>query len=55
MTSFDFDAILLEYHSEANRRKVDALLQDFALVGGGIRELNRGTLKFVHKRLLKGR
>jgi FkbM family methyltransferase len=51
MASFDFDAIMLEYHSEANRRKIDAMLQDFVLVGGHIRELNRGTLKFVHKRL----
>ncbi len=53
MASFDFEAIMLEYHSEANRRKTDALLQDFVLVGGHIREVNRGTLKYVHKRLLK--
>ena len=46
MASLDFDAIMLEYHSEANRRKIDALLQDFVLAGGHIRHPNRGTLKF---------
>jgi FkbM family methyltransferase len=51
LASFDFDVILLEYHSEANRRKVDALLRDFLLVGGEIRHLHRGTLKFMHRRL----
>ena len=53
MPSLDFDAIMLEYHSEANRRTVDALLQDYVLVGGQIRELHRGTLKFVRKRLIE--
>jgi FkbM family methyltransferase len=53
MTSLDFDAIMLEYHSEANRRTVDALLQDFVLVGGHARHLHRGTLKFMHKRLFE--
>ena len=53
MTSLDFDAIMLEYHSEANRRKIEALLQDYVLVGGEIRRLHRGTLKFVHKRLIE--
>jgi hypothetical protein len=49
MTSLDFDAIMLEYHSEANRRTVDALLQDCVLGGGDIRHL----LKFLHKRLIE--
>ena len=43
--------ILLEYHSEANRRKIDALLGDFFLVGGEVRHLHRGTLKYMHRRL----
>ncbi len=51
MPSFDFDAVLLEYHSEANRRAADALLTDYLLVGGQVRHLHRGTLKFMHKRL----
>ena len=29
MTSLDFDVIMLEYHSEANRRKVEELFGDF--------------------------
>jgi hypothetical protein len=53
MASLDFDAIMLEYHSEANRRKIDALLQDYVLAGGHIRHPNRGTLKFAHKRLIE--
>lgn len=53
MESFDFDVILLEYHSEANRRRVDELLRDFLLVGGEIRHLHRGTLKFMHRRLFE--
>jgi FkbM family methyltransferase len=51
MASFDFDVIVLEYHSDANRRRVDELLRDFLLVGGEIRHLHRGTLKFMHRRL----
>ena len=53
MTSFDFDVIMLEYHSEANRRKIEELLRDFFLVGGEIRGLDRGTLKYFHQRLIK--
>jgi FkbM family methyltransferase len=53
MTSVDFDAVMLEYHSETNRRRIDALLQDYVLVGGHIRHLHRGTLKFLHKRLIE--
>lgn len=53
LTSFDFDVILLEYHSEANRRKVDALLENFFLVGGEVRHLHRGTLKYMHRRLFQ--
>ena len=53
MTSLDFDVLMLEYHSEANRRAVDALLQDYVLVGGHIRHPHRGALKFAHKRLIE--
>jgi hypothetical protein len=48
MTSFDFDVILLEYHSDANRLKVDELLGDFLH-----RHLHPGTLKFLHRRLFQ--
>jgi len=39
--------------SEANRRRVDELLRDSLLVGGEIRPLHRGTLKFMHRRLFE--
>ena len=45
MTSFDFAVILLEYPSDANRRKVDELLRDFLLVSGEIRHLHESTRK----------
>jgi hypothetical protein len=53
MASIDFDVIMLEYHSEANRRKIEELLADFFLVGGEIRCLHRGTLKYFHQRLIQ--
>ena len=53
LTSFEFDVIMLESRSEANRRKVDELLQDFLLVAGEIRGLHCGTLKLMHRRLVK--
>jgi FkbM family methyltransferase len=53
MTSLDFDAIMLEYHSEANRRRIEGLLGDFFLAGGEIRGLHRGTLKYLHERVVK--
>lgn len=53
LPALDFDVVLLEYHSEANRRKIDELLADYLLVGGEIRTLHRGTLKFFHARLVK--
>ncbi len=46
-----FDAVLLEYHSEQNRRRVDELLADYLLIGGEIRCLHRGVLKYCHRRL----
>src|SRR5262245_43428601 len=48
-----FDIVLLEYHSEANRRAADCLLHDYALVGGHVRCLDRGVLKYAHRRLIE--
>jgi FkbM family methyltransferase len=53
MTPLDFDVLMVEYHSEANRRKVEKLLGNFFLVGGEIRGVHRGTLKYFHERLVK--
>lgn len=52
MPEIDFDVILLEYHSDENRRRIDDLLRDYLLVGGEIRHLHRGTLKYLHRRLV---
>lgn len=52
LARIDFDAVLLEYHSEANRRTVDQLLDQYVLVGGEIRTIDRGVLKYLHRRLL---
>ncbi len=52
MARIDFDVVLLEYHSEENRRRVDELLADFLLIGGEIRRIHRGVLKYVHRRLM---
>jgi FkbM family methyltransferase len=49
--SITFDAVLLEYHSEERRRQADALLRDYLLIGGAIRGLHRGVLKYLHRRL----
>lgn len=48
----DFDLVLLEFHSEKNRREVDRLLSDYVLVGADIRRPERGVLKYMHSRLL---
>ena len=44
-----FMAILVEYHSEANRRKIDKILKDYVLVGNQIDRPNRGILKYLSK------
>jgi FkbM family methyltransferase len=53
LESINFDVVMLEYHSEYNRRQADALLQDYVLVGGHVCCLDRGTLKYVSRRLIK--
>ncbi|MFZ1885385.1 MAG: FkbM family methyltransferase [Rhodoplanes sp.] len=52
LARIEFDAVLLEYHSETNRRMVDQLLDQYVLVGGDIRTIDRGVLKYFHRRLL---
>ena len=49
----NYDVVLLEYHSEYNRRLIDAILRDYTLIGGYVRGLNRGTLKYVNPRLVR--
>ncbi|WP_194460280.1 FkbM family methyltransferase [Bradyrhizobium sp. CCBAU 53421] len=52
LRSIDYDVVLLEYHSERNRREADLLLRDYALVGGYARNFHRGILKYMHSRLI---
>jgi FkbM family methyltransferase len=52
LDAIDYDAILLEYHSEKIRRRIDSMLDNYSLVGGEARSADRGTLKYVHNRLL---
>lgn len=52
LQTINYDLILMEYHSEMQRRKIDALLVDYSLVGGSARSLDRGTLKYINNRLV---
>jgi FkbM family methyltransferase len=45
----NFEVVLLEYHGEGNRRKVDALLADYTLVGGCVYGPHRGVLKYKRR------
>ncbi len=54
LPAIDFDVVLLEYHSEANRRAADRLLDDYILCGGSVRSPHRGVLKYLRRRLLTG-
>lgn len=48
--------IMLEYHSENDRRHIDQLLSQFTLIGAKAEMMGVGTLKFINRRLLgKGR
>jgi FkbM family methyltransferase len=51
MAGIDFDIVLLEFHGEDNRRRVDVLLHDYVLVGATITRPHRGVLKYAHRRL----
>lgn len=46
--------VVLEYHPESNRRRVDALLADYVLVGGQVRCPHRGVMKYVHRPYFPG-
>lgn len=48
-----YDVILVEYHSEDNRRKIDQLLKDYILVGSKSIKPNLGILKYINTIVLK--
>lgn len=45
--------ILLEYHSETDRRHIDHLLPRFKLIGAKSDRMDVGTLKYINQRLLQ--
>lgn len=53
LQDIDFDIVLLEYHGDDNRRRVDALLHGYVLIGGAITRAHRGVLKYAHRRLVR--
>ncbi len=44
--------VLLEYHSEADRRTIDGLLNGFTLIGAKAEMMNCGILKYINRKLL---
>lgn len=49
-----FTAIMLEYHREKDRRHLDALLNDYTLIGCEAVSIERGTLKYIRSEIIKG-
>ncbi|MCG8590145.1 MAG: FkbM family methyltransferase [Proteobacteria bacterium] len=47
------DSVLVEYHSEADRRRIDALLPGFRVFGARAHALDCGVVKYVSNSLLK--
>lgn len=45
------DYLLLEFHSEEDRRRLDGKLSNFLLFSAKIRRIGLGTLKYVHRRV----
>ena len=45
--------ILLEYHSETDRRQIDQLLTQYKLFGAKVDTMDVGTLKYINRRLLR--
>lgn len=49
----NFDIILLEYHSEKDRKTIDRILKNFVLFGAKTLMPQRGVLKYINKRVMK--
>lgn len=43
--------VMLEYHSEKDRRKIDELLQNFVLYSADVAQIGVGTMKYLNARL----
>jgi FkbM family methyltransferase len=44
-----YQVVLLEYHREADRRKIDQILSDYVLVGSKAVWANRGIVKYINR------
>jgi FkbM family methyltransferase len=53
LPSIDFDVIMFEYHSDEDRRAIDQMLEAYELVGGRVRHLHRGVMKYMKKKRMK--
>jgi FkbM family methyltransferase len=53
MPGLDFDIVVLEYHSRANRQAIEELLCNYQLIGGTVYDPERGILKYAHGRLAR--
>jgi len=51
IVDIDYKAIMFEYHWETDRRTLDSMLENYCLVGGHVRCLNRGVMKYIRKDL----
>jgi FkbM family methyltransferase len=50
--SIDYEVILIEFHGETKRRRVDEILHNYCLIGAKIRHPHRGILKYIHHTLV---
>jgi len=55
LPSIDYDAIMLEWHGEDNRREIDRLLSKYTLVGAESKLAHRGVVKYMRTDLLEAR
>jgi len=51
-SSINYEVILVEYHGESARRRLDAILSDYCLVAGKVRCLHRGVFKYMHRKIV---
>ncbi|HKD28806.1 MAG TPA: FkbM family methyltransferase [Xanthobacteraceae bacterium] len=51
-SSINYEVILVEYHGESARRRLDAILNDYCLVAGKVRCLHRGVFKYMHRKIV---
>ena len=46
------DYVLVEYHSEKDRRKIDSLLENFNVFSSNAFTINCGQVKYINSKLL---